>query len=66
MSRDSDLRHLEGDIAAVADNLGTDLDQLLLQASQRPVLDRLRCCQGAQEVAEVIGESVKLKPRGVG
>jgi len=31
--------HLAGDMAAVADNLRTDLDQLLLQAGQRPVFD---------------------------
>ena len=60
MSRNSDLRHLEGDIAAVADDLGADLDELLPQAGQRPVLDRLRCCQGAQEVAEIIGEGLQL------
>jgi len=36
---DSDLDHLVGDMAAVADNRRTDLDQLLLQAGQRPVFD---------------------------
>jgi hypothetical protein len=36
-----DLGHLEGDTAAMADDLGADLDQLLLQARQRPVFDRL-------------------------
>jgi transposase InsO family protein len=41
-----DLGHLEGNAAAVTDNLGADLDQLLLQASQRPVLDRLGCQRG--------------------
>jgi hypothetical protein len=35
---DGDLGHLEGNIAAVADDLRADLDQLLLQAGQRPVL----------------------------
>jgi hypothetical protein len=29
VSRDSDLRHLEGDIAPVADDLGADLDEFL-------------------------------------
>ena len=52
MSRDSDFSHLEGDVAAMADDLGTNLDQLLPQAGQRPVLDRLGCCQCAKEVAE--------------
>ncbi len=33
-SGDGDLRHLERDIAAVADNLSADLDQLLPQHRQ--------------------------------
>jgi hypothetical protein len=33
---DGDLGHLEGDIAAVADDLCADLDQLLFEARQRP------------------------------
>ena len=66
MSGNRNFRHLEGDIAAVADNFGADLDQLLLQAGQRPVLDRFGCRQGAQEVAEIVGEGVKLKPDRVG
>jgi hypothetical protein len=53
---DGDLGHLEGDVAAVADDLGADLDQLLLQACQRPFLDGLRRRQRAQEVAEIVGE----------
>jgi hypothetical protein len=36
-----DLGHLKGDIASVAHHLRAHLDQLLLQARQRPVLDRL-------------------------
>ena len=47
VSRDRDLGHLEGDIAAVADDLRADLDQLLLQARQRPILDRLGRGEGA-------------------
>ena len=31
-----DLGHLEREIAAVADDLGADLDELLAQAGQRP------------------------------
>ena len=31
MSRNSDFSHLEGDLAAVVDDLGTDLDELLLR-----------------------------------
>ena len=48
---DSDLGHLEDNIAAVAHHLRADLDQLVLQGRQRPVLDRLRRRQRAQEIA---------------
>ena len=34
---DSHLGHLEGDGTGVADNAGTDLDQLELQARQTPI-----------------------------
>ena len=66
MPWDGDLGHLEGDIAAVADDLRADLDQLLLQARQRPVLDRLGRRQRAQEIAEIVGERMKLEPHRVG
>ena len=50
---DGDLGHLEDDVAAVAHHLRADLDQIVLQGRQRPVLDRLRRRQRAQEIAEV-------------
>jgi hypothetical protein len=59
LSRDSDFGHLDGNIAAVADDLRADLDQLLPLAGQRAVLDRFGCCKGAQEVTEIVGEGVK-------
>jgi hypothetical protein len=43
-----------------------DLDQLLLQACLRRVLDRLRCCKRAEKVAKIVGERMKLEPHGVG
>jgi len=43
-------------------NLGTDLDQLLPQRGQRPVLDLLRQRQCSQEVAKIISERMELKP----
>jgi hypothetical protein len=52
--------------AAVAHYLRADLDQLVLQTRQRPVLDRLRRRQRAQEIAEVVGEGMKLEPHRVG
>src|SRR5256884_5220907 len=63
---DGDLGHLEDDIAAVADDLRADLDQLFLQTRQRPILDRLRRRQRAQEIAEIVGERMKLEPHRVG
>ena len=50
----------------MAHHLRADLDQLLLQARQRPVLDRLRCCKRAEKVAKIVGERMKLEPHGVG
>jgi hypothetical protein len=64
--RNGDLRHLEGDVAAVADDLRAGLDQLLLEAGQRPIFDRLGRRQRAQEVAEILSERVKLESDGVG
>src|SRR5215831_18410615 len=55
---DGDLGHLEDNIAAVAHRLRADLDQLVLQTRQRPVLDRLRRRQRAQEIAEVVGKRI--------
>jgi hypothetical protein len=66
MPGNGDLGDLEGDTAAMADDLGADLDQFLLQARQRPVLDRLRRRQRAQEIAEIVGERMKLQTHRVG
>lgn len=43
-------------------DLGTDLDQLLPECRQRPVLDCLRQGQCTQEVAEIVSERMQLKP----
>ena len=53
-------------MAAVAHHLRADLDQLLPQARQRPILDRFRRCQGAQKIAEIVGERMKLEPNDIG
>jgi hypothetical protein len=45
-ARDCDLRHLKRDVPAVADDLRTDLDQLLAQGRQRPLGNRLRLQTG--------------------
>jgi hypothetical protein len=65
-SRNGDIGHLEGDIAAVADDLRSDLDQLFLEARQRPILNRLGRRQRAQEVTEIVGKRMKLETDGVG
>jgi len=41
MPRDGDFGHLKRDVA-VADELRADLDQLILRARQRAILDRFR------------------------
>ena len=46
--------------------LRADLDQLLFQAGQRPVRDRLGRRQRAQEIAEIVGERMKLEPNNIG
>jgi hypothetical protein len=62
---DGNLGHLESDVTAVAHDLRADLDQLLLQAGQRPLLDRLGQRQRSHEVCEIAGQRMKLKPDGV-
>ena len=62
MPWDGDLRHLQGNVAAVAHHFRAGLDQLLLQARQRPILDWLWRRQRAQEIAEIVGQRMKLEP----
>ncbi len=59
---DSDLCKLECDVATMTYDLGTELDQLLPECRQRPVLDRLRQGQCTQEVAEIVSERMELEP----
>ena len=47
------LGQLEHHVAGVAHDPGADLDQLLAQCGQRPMLDPLRQGQRAQEVGEL-------------
>ncbi len=60
-SWDGDLRQLESDIAAVAHDLGADLDQLLAQGGQRPMFHRLGQGQRPEEVADIVGQGMQLK-----
>ena len=59
------LGQLEDDVAAMAHDPGADLDQLLAQGRQRPMLDLLGQGQRAHEVGEVAGQRVQLEPHGV-
>ena len=61
VSGNGDLRHLEGYIAPVADDLAANLDQFVSQTGQRPVPHGIRQGQGSQEVAEIVGKCVKLE-----
>ena len=65
-AEDCDLGQLEGDRARMANRLRANLDQPLAQAGQRPVRDLGWQSQGAQEIAEVIGECVEPEANGVG
>ena len=42
----------------MADHFRTDLDQFILQARQRPVLNRFGGRQRAQEVTEIVGQRI--------
>jgi hypothetical protein len=60
------LGHPEDDAAGVTHDLGTDLDQLLPQASRRPLHDHLRQSQRMREVGEIVGQSVQLQTHRIG
>jgi len=61
----TNLGHLEGDVTAMADDLRTDLDQLVAQAGQRSRLCCLRHRQRPHEIPEIIGQRMELKTHGI-
>jgi hypothetical protein len=63
--RNGNLGQLERDVPAMPDNFSADLDQLLPQRSQRPMLHPLRQGQRPHEVGEIVGQGVELEPDGV-
>jgi hypothetical protein len=50
----------------MTNDLRADLDQLFAQRRHRPILDRFRRRQRAQEVAEIVVQRVKLETNRVG
>ena len=60
-----DLGHLERNVAAVADDLRADLDQLFAQAGQRSRLRHLWHRQRPHEVAQIVGQQMELETNGV-
>ena len=58
----SDLAQLECDSAGMAHHAGPDLDQLELQAGQRPVRHGHGQFDAAQEGGQIVGQRVQLQP----
>lgn len=59
---DRDLGQLDGDGACVTHNAGPDLDQLELEAGQRPVGHRLGQFDAAQQGGEAVGQRMQVQP----
>jgi hypothetical protein len=59
-------RHLRRDVAAVAGDLCTDVDQFLAQARERPLFNRFGYRERPQKVSKIVGERMRLKASGVG
>ena len=55
------LGQLESDIAAMANDLGSDLHQLLSQCRQRPMLYLFGQGQSPHEIGEVVRQGMKLE-----
>jgi hypothetical protein len=66
LSRQFGFSHLKRDIAAMAHDLRADLDQLLFEARQRPILYGFRRRQRAEKIAKILGECIKPRSDGVG
>jgi hypothetical protein len=57
---DGDFGQLESDGAGVTHDAGPNLDQLQLQAGQRPVGHRSWQFDAAQEPGQIVGQRVQL------
>jgi hypothetical protein len=49
----------------MVDGFRADLDQLLSQTRERPILDRFRRCERAKEVPKIVSQRMQLKPNRV-
>ena len=63
--RRSNLGQLGREIATMADNLGSNQGRLFPQRGSRPVLDFLRQRKHGRDVAEIVGQRMKLEPVGI-
>ena len=61
LSGHDDFRKLDRHVLGVPGDLGTDLDELLLQRGQRPLSHALWKCQPAEEVPEVVRQGEELQ-----
>ena len=59
----SHFGQLERHVLGVACHLRPDLDELLSQRSERPVLNILRQCQSSQKVRQVVSQGKQLQAR---
>src|SRR3954471_144000 len=66
ITRQRHLGHLEHRVAGVSDHLRANLHNLLAKRGQRPAFDLVWQHQRAEEVGQVVGQSMKLKPHRVG
>jgi hypothetical protein len=57
---------LEGEVPRVPDQSSAGLEQALLEARERPILDGDRQDEPAEEVAEVVGDDAEEQPDLVG
>jgi hypothetical protein len=62
MTCDPHLGKLENDGAGITHNTGSNLDQLQLQAGQRPISDGLGQIDATQKCGKITGYCVQVQP----
>ena len=66
MTWNRDFGQLQNDGTGVAHSFRTDLDHSIPQTCQRPMGDGCWQCQRAQEIGQIVGQRMKLKPDCIG